>query len=151
MNARPRFMSTGALFLALLSLSGKAISQTASVRFDESVAVYGPEIFPAVRRIRLCGDFRILVAYINGTDLLFVDEVTLAEGDSTFSVVRSYSFVEFNAYEASRLVTEVSCQQRDAETLEITGSGNDGHRNADFEFVLSLSTSTGDYSYSERE
>jgi hypothetical protein len=139
----------GAVFLASLSLSGYAISQTARVTFDESVAVYGPEIFPALRRIQFCGDFRVLVAYINGTDLLFVDEVILAEGDSTFSVVGSYSFVEFNAYETSRFVTDVSCRHRDAETLEITGNGNDGHRNADFEFTLSLNTSTGDYTYSD--
>src|SRR5262245_14631740 len=61
--------------LASVCCSSLAVAQTARVAFEDSVAVYGPEIFPALTQLRLCGNFRVLVAYVNGTDLLFVDEV----------------------------------------------------------------------------
>ena len=126
-----------------------AIAQTSRVAFDESVAVYSAEIFAALTQLRQCGDFRVLVAYVNGTDLLFVDEIVAAEGGSTYRVARSFGFVEFNHYEASRFISNVSCEHREADVLEIKGSGHDGHRNEDFEFTVSLDTRSGAYRYTD--
>jgi len=137
------------LLVASLAVSVPAVSQTARVGFNESVAVYGPEIFPGLTHLHQCGEFRALVAYVNGTDMLFVDEVAPADGDSTLRVVKSFSFVEFNHYEASRSISEVSCLRRDALTLEVTGSGDDGHSNSKFEFMIMLNVSTGEYEYSD--
>lgn len=145
----PAHLAMRSLLFVSFFMSGLAISQTARVGFDESVAIYGPEIFPALAKLQLCGDFRVLVAYINGTELLFVDEVAPAERGSTLRVVRSFGFSEFNHYEASRSISEVSCQRRDATTLEISGSGNDGHSDRDFEFTISLDAETGEYENSE--
>lgn len=135
--------------LASLCCSVSAAGQTASVEFRESVAVYGPEIFPALTRLQRCGNFRVLVAYVNGTDLLFVDEVVPIEGGSTNRVARSFGFVEFNYYEASRSIEQLACREQDAESLEISGSGHDGHDNEDFEFTILLDTRTGEYEYSD--
>jgi uncharacterized protein (TIGR02246 family) len=135
--------------LASIGCTGAAIAQTGSVEFEESVAVYGPGIFPALTQLRLCGDFRVLVAYVNGTDLLFVDEVTPIEGGSTNRVAKSFGFVEFNHYEASTSITGLACREGSAESLEITGTGHDGHENKDFEFRVLLNTRTGEYEYSD--
>lgn len=135
--------------LASVCCSTSVVAQTASVEFEESRAVYGPGIFPALTHVRLCGDFRVLVAYVNGTALLFVDEVGLAEGASTYRVTKSFGFIEFNHYEASRSIMDIACQKRDGESLEITGTGNDGHDNEDFDFKVLLNTRTGDYQYSD--
>jgi hypothetical protein len=134
---------------ASVCCSGLVVAQTARVAFEESRAVYGPEIFPALTHVHLCGDFRVLVAYVNGTDLLFIDEVVPAEGGSTHRVAKSFGFIEFNHYEASRSITDVACQKRDAESLEISGSGHDGHDNKDFDFNVLLNTRTGEYQYSD--
>jgi hypothetical protein len=135
--------------LASVCCSGLVAAQTARVAFEESVAVYGPEIFPALTRLRLCGNFRVLVAYVNGTDLLFVDEVAPIEGGSTNRVAKSFGFVEFNHYEASNSITDIACQKRGAESLEISGRGHDGHENKGFEFKVLLNTRTGEYQYSD--
>ena len=129
--------------------SGLVVAQTARVAFEESVAVYGPEIFPALTQLHLCGNLRVLVAYVNGTDLLFVDEVAPIEGGSTNRVAKSFGFIEFNHYEASRSITDLACQKRDAESLEISGSGHDGHEDKDFEFKVLLNTRTGEYEYAD--
>jgi hypothetical protein len=134
---------------AAVCCSGLVAAQTASVAFEESVAVYGPEIFPALTQLHLCGNFRVLVAYVNGTDLLFVDEVAPIEGGSTKRVVRSFGFVEFNHYEASSSITDLACQKRSAESLEIIGSGHNGHEDEDFDFRVLLDARTGEYEYSD--
>jgi hypothetical protein len=138
-----------AYLLALVCCSGLAVAQTARVAFEESVAVYGPEIFPALTQLHLCGNFRVLVAYVNGTDLLFVDEVAPIEDGSTNRVAKSFGFIEFNHYEASSSIANLACQKLDAESLEISGSGHDGHENKDFEFKVLLNTRTGEYEYSD--
>jgi hypothetical protein len=91
----------------------------------------------------------VLVAYVNGTDLLFVDEVVPIEGGSTTRVAKSFGFVEFNHYEASSSIKELTCRTRDAESLEISGNGHDGHEDRDFEFKVLLDTRTGEYEYSD--
>lgn len=138
-----------AYLLASICCSGLAAAQTPEVAFEDSVAVYGPGIFPALTQLRACGNFRVLVAYVNGTDLLFVDEVEPTAGGSTNRVTKSFGFVEFNHYEASSSIAEVACQLRDAESLEIVGRGHDGHENKDFEFKVLLNTRTGEYGYSD--
>jgi hypothetical protein len=135
--------------LALVCCSSSLLAQPARVAFEESVAVYGREIFPALTQLHLCGDFRLLVAYVNGTDLLFVDEVAPIEDGSTTRVTKSFGFIEFNHYEASRSIKSVACRNHDAGSLEITGSGHDGHENEDFEFAVLLNTQTGEYQYSD--
>ena len=136
-------------FFASVCCSGLVVAQTARVAFEESRAVYGPEIFPALTLVRRCGDFRVLVAYVNGTDLLFVDEVVPAESGSTYRVAKSFGFIEFNHYEASRSIADVACRKRDAESLEISGRGHDGHDNKNFDFTVLLNARTGEYQYSD--
>ena len=134
---------------ASVCYSGLLVAQPARVAFEESVAVYGPEIFPALTQLHLCGNFRVLVAYVNGTDLLFVDEVVPIEDGSTNRVAKNFGFIEFNHYEASSSITDVACQKHDTESLEISGSGHDGHENKDFKFKVLLNTRTGEYQYSD--
>jgi len=134
---------------ALLAPTVVANAQAASVGFKESIAVYGPEIFPALTLVRQCGDFRVLVAYVNGTDLLFVDELVPAAGGSTYRADRSFGFVEFNHYEASRIVNDVACDSQPVGRLRISGTGIDGHFDEEFEFTIVLDTRTGAYEYSD--
>ena len=135
--------------IVLFFLSIPTAAQTARVGFEESIAVYGPEIFPALTLVRLCGDFRLLVAYVNGTDLLFVDKLIPAAGGSTYRVEKSFGFGEFNHYEASRDISAVTCEKRDSGFLEIMGSGTDGHSNREFDFKVLLDTQTGAYQYTD--
>jgi hypothetical protein len=113
----------GLYLVASVCCSGVVVAQTARVAFEESRAVYGPEIFPALTHVHLCGDFRVLVAYVNGTDLLFIDEVEPADAGSTYRVVRSFGLIEFNHYEASRSITDVACQKRDADLWKSAAVG----------------------------
>ena len=106
---------------ASLAMPSALLGQVASVAFEDSVAVYGPDIYPAVTRIRYCEPYRVLVAYINGTDMLFVDELELAENQSTFQILRGVSVIEFNAYEQSAEIRRVTCAVRDGKTLQVTG------------------------------
>jgi hypothetical protein len=51
-----------AYLLATVCCSGLAAAQPSGVAFEDSVAVYGPGIFPALTQLHACGDFRVLVA-----------------------------------------------------------------------------------------
>ena len=56
----------------------------------------------------------------------------------TNRVTKSFGFVEFNHYEASTSIADLTCRQRDAESLQIVGRGHDGHENEDFDFEQTL-------------
>lgn len=142
-------MRSSTFVCVLLAVPALAVGQTAVVEFENSVAVYGPGIFPAITQVRQCGNFRVLVAYVNGTDLLFVDEIAPAENDSTLRVTRNFGFVEFNQYEASRSIRTIACKEPAPGSLQITGSGNDGHDNRNYEFDIMLNTTSGAYRYSD--
>ena len=137
------------LLPVLLAPTVAANAQAASVAFEDSIAVYGPEVFPALTLVRQCDDFRVLVAYVNGTDLLFVDQLVPAEGGSTYRAGTSFGFVEFNHYEASRSVNDIACAFQDTGRLRISGTGFDGHAGENFKFTIVLDTRTGQYRYSD--
>ena len=125
--------------------------QVASVAFDESLAVYGPGIFPAVTRLQICEPYRVLVAYLNGTDMLFVDEMVRSRNQSTYEVSNGISVREFNYYEASAEIEKVSCRIDGEGSLEVFGQAHSFHADRDYTFDMKFSGALDSYSYSESE
>ena len=125
--------------------------QSASVAFEDSYAVYGPNIFPAVTGMRYCEPYRVLIAYINGTDMLFVDRLELANNQSTLRVTRGVSIREFNFYEQSAEILSISCLIDRDELLRVSGRAHSFHANRDFEFSISFGKDTEDYTYESNE
>jgi hypothetical protein len=134
---------------ALVPSTTAAVDASAGSIFEDSVAVYGPWLFPTVKALARCGEYRVLVAYVAGTDMLFLDRLQLTQDNSMFEATDGLSFSEFNAYEASNDIGRVSCRLRGPETLEISGTAESGHLATDskFSFRISVNLKSKSYSY----
>jgi hypothetical protein len=139
------------LGIACLALPGAVLGQAASVAFRDSYAVYGPDIYPAVTQVQYCAPYRILVAYINGTDMLFIDELEPSKSQSTLQVVRGVSIREFNFYEASAEIQGVTCRIADGEALRVSGAAHSFHSDRDFEFSITFDEGLESYTYEANE
>jgi len=126
-------------------------AQPASVEMDEALAKYGPGIFPAVTRMEVCGRFRVLVVHWAGTDMLFVDEVEPALNESTLAVKRGFSIREFNSYEQSTTIRELSCDLQSSRSLRVAGKAHSDHSERDYSFVLEMDPASGKYKYSDTQ
>ena len=133
------------LVTAVLPTTGRA--QIATAELDDGRAVYGPGIFPAITRIQTCENYGVLVAYLHGTDMVFVDEVRPALNGSTLEAVRGFSFLELNAYHASASIERVECELEAPESLNVSGFGYSFHGETEFAFTISLSLRNGSYHY----
>jgi hypothetical protein len=122
--------------------------EEARVDFEEAVAVYGPGIFPAITQLVRCGDYRVLIVYAAGTDLLFMDRLVLANNESTMAATDGLSFAELNYYEASNQIETVSCAEPARGELRITGRAVDGQDDTRFEFSIVVDTVKHSYVYS---
>ncbi len=125
-------------------------SESASVAMDEAIAVYGPGIFPAITRMEICDNFRVMIVYWAGTDMLFVDETSPSEGQSTMAVKRGFSISQFNYYEDSNSIKELSCKKSKA-VLRITGKATSGHTSETYSFRITMDTLSGAYKYSDTQ
>ena len=125
-------------------------SESASVEMDESVAVYGPGIFPAITRMEICGSFRVMIVYWAGTDMLFVDETQPSEDQSTAAGKRGFSIREFNYYEDSNSIVELSCKNA-RHGLLIKGKATSGHTSQTYSFRIVMDTESGRYKYSDTQ
>ncbi|HEX5045551.1 MAG TPA: hypothetical protein VFX89_00390 [Gammaproteobacteria bacterium] len=132
---------------AVLGASAVLADDKAAVEFEEAVAVYGPGIFPAITRLVRCGDYRVLVVYAAGTDLLFLDKLVPADNESTLAATDGLSFAELNYYEASNRIERVSCEKSGPRELRIAGSAFDGQENERFEFSIVVDTVERSYTY----
>jgi hypothetical protein len=148
-----RRMRQVVLALSVLSITAPPAlaGQPASVEMEEAFAKYGPGVFSAVTRMEVCGFFRVMVVYWAGTDMLFVDEIQPSQGESTMSVKRGFSIREFNYYEDSNSITELSCRTPSFAILRITGKVESGHTNMTYSFRIDMDTSTGNYKYSDTQ
>src|ERR1044071_1618534 len=104
--------------------------------FAEAVAADGPGVFPAITQLVRCGDYRVLVVYAAGTDLLFLDKLVLANNESTMAATDGLSFAELNQYEASNQIESVSCAESGRGELRITGRVIDGQDDKHFQFSI---------------
>ena len=134
---------------AMLAAAAVFPDERAAVEFDEAVAVYGPGIFPAITQLVRCGDYRVLVVYAAGTDLLFLDKLVPADNESTLAATDGLSFEELNYYEASNQIESVSCKEAGPRELRITGSALDGQADKRFEFSIVVDTGKRSYAYSD--
>ena len=92
-----------------------------------------------------------MVAYINGTDMLFIDELELTNNQSTFQILRGVSVREFNFYEQSAQIRRVTCRVSNGETLEVSGLAHSFHSNRDFEFSIEFEEGLGGYDFEGTE
>jgi hypothetical protein len=72
-------------------------------------------------------------------------------GASTTSIKRGFSIREFNYYEDSNDITELSCRKPSSEVLQITGKATSGHTNETYSFRIDIDASTGSYKYSDTQ
>jgi hypothetical protein len=139
------------LGIASLALPSVVFGQVASVAFRDSYAVYGPDIYPAVTQVQYCKPYRVLVAYLNGTDMLFIDELGLSKNESTFQISRGVSIREFNFYEQSAEIQRITCRIANGEALQVSGRAHSFHSNRDFEFSITFEQGLGGYKYEADE
>ena len=125
-------------------------SESASVKMDEAVAAYGPGIFPAITQMEFCGRFRVMIVYWAGTDMLFVDLTQPSDGQSTLAVKRGFSIREFNYYEDSNNITQLSCKNA-RDRLYINGRATSGHTSRTYSFRIVMDTKSGKYKYSDTQ
>lgn len=101
--------------------------------------------------MRYCEPYRVLVAYINGTDMLFIDELAPANNQSTLQVLRGMSVREFNVYEQSAEILRISCRIGSDDTLQVTGLAHSFHTDRDFEFSITVEGGLGSYEFERNE
>ena len=123
----------------------------ARVSFEESIAVYSPGIFPAITKLVRCGDYRVLVVYANGTDLLFMDRLVTTQNESTYATEDGMSFSEFNHYEESIEINEVSCRLVEPQKVRITGRAHSAHSEQNFRFILTVDVGNRTHTYEDTQ
>jgi hypothetical protein len=141
--------------LAILTLAAGAVlasssfaDEIASFQFDdEAIAVYGPGIYPAITQVARCGDYRVLVAYGNGTDMLFLDKVVRVDNESTFAATDGFSFKDFNSYEDSNEIESVSCEETAPGRLRIVGRAYSFHSNKRYKFSIVMDAVKHTYTF----
>ena len=116
----------------------------------DEIGDYGPDIFPGITRMEVCGSFRVMVVYGNGTDNLYVDEQEFSSNQVTMVIKRGFSFIEFNAYEASNSITQLSCENA-KDGLHIHGKATSGHSCQTYSFWIVMNTKSGEYKYSDTQ
>ena len=135
----------------LLTVSGLLAREDAHIGFEEAVAVYGPGLYPAITKLIRCGDYRVFVVYGNGTDMLFMDRLVPVRNESTFAAADGTSFREFNSYEQSSQIEDVSCQLLGPARLQITGQAHSFHTKKTFRFTLLVDAAKRSYTYEDTE
>lgn len=139
------------LLLFMFVSSDSLAREEANIAFEEAVAVYSPGLFPAIIKIARCGDYRILVVYGNGTDMLFMDKLAPARNESTLAAEDGISFREFNAYEQSSQIEDVSCKLISPARLRITGKAHSFHSEKSFRFTIVVDTAKRSYTYDDTQ
>jgi hypothetical protein len=116
--------------------------------FENAAAVYGLWLFQATKSIARCGDYRVLVAYAAGSDMLFLDRLLLHDNESTYVAVDGISIRELNYYEMQNSLSAVRCTLRGGSLL-ITGQLLDGMDNdaKPVQFSITYDPTTKRYSY----
>ena len=139
------------LVCSLLAASGLPAREEARIGFEEAVAVYGPGLYPAITKLARCGDYRVFVVYGNGTDMLFMDRLVPVQNESTFAAEDGMSFSEFNSYEQSIQIKEVSCQLLGLARLRITGRAHSFHTEKSFRFTLVVDVAKRSHTYEDTQ
>ena len=147
-----RRMASFVLFAGgLLTTSGLLAREEAHIGFEEAVAVYGPGLYPAITKLVRCGDYRVFVVYANGTDMLFMDRLVPVQNESTFAAEGGMSFSEFNSYEESSQIEDVSCQLLEPARLQITGQAHSFHTGKALRFTLIVDVAKRSYTYADTQ
>ncbi|HEX5048668.1 MAG TPA: hypothetical protein VFX89_16270 [Gammaproteobacteria bacterium] len=132
---------------ACLATADSCAEEKASFQFEEAFALYGPGIFPAITQVARCGDYRVLVVYGNGTDMLFLDKLVRVDNESTFAATDGFSFREFNFYEDSNQIESVSCKEAGPGELRIVGRAYSFHSEKHYDFSIVMDTARQSYTF----
>jgi len=138
--------------LIICVLCSPALAGTISYEALKSYA------FGTIRSVEVCdgpfigeglGEHRIIRAYINGSDMIFIDNVLMTS--SGLEAVNGFSFAEINDDHAGYSIERVKCESKD-KLLEINGfvngSGHDeGKDKIKFEFRILLNPEDGKYEF----
>ena len=135
----------------LLTAPCSLAREEASIDFQEAVAKYGPGLFPAITRLTRCGDYRVFVVYGNGTDMLFMDKLVATQNESTFAAEDGMSFEEFNSYEESTTIRDVSCGLVGPTKLRIVGKAHSFHSDKSFRFTIVVDTARRSHTYADTQ
>lgn len=111
--------------------------------------------FGTIRSVEVCdgpyigeglGEHRMIRAYINGSDMLFIDNVLMKK--SGLEAVKGFSFVELNDDHAEYSIERAKCESK-GDFLEINGFVNgSGHdEKTKFEFRIILNPEDGKYEF----
>ena len=132
-------------------LPALASAQIGSVELNEGLAVYGSGIYPAITKVSVCGEYRVLVAYLHGTDMLFLDRISPVLNGSTYQASEGYSFKEFNFYHASFFIENIKCTIEFDGSLKIYGEASSGHSDEHFIFTILMDLQTRTYEYADSQ
>jgi hypothetical protein len=139
------------LVCGLLTASSLLAREEARIGFEEAVAVYGPGLYPAITKLARCEDYRVFVVHGNGTDMLFMDRLVPVQNESTFAAEDGMSFSEFNSYEESIQIKDVSCQLLGPARLQITGQAHSFHTEKTFRFTLVVDVAKRSHTYQDTQ
>jgi hypothetical protein len=118
---------------------------------DDSIGAYGPWIFQTLTSLARCGDYRVLVVRMAGTDMLYLDRLSLISNNSMYEAVDGRSFSEFDDYEASNDIETVRCRVLRSGDILIVGRATSGHTNRAFHFRIALRPGEKSYRYWDDE
>ena len=112
----------------------------------ESFLEFGPWVFAAnPKLVARCDGYQVLVVYANGTDMLFLDESTVAASE------RGMSFGEFNFYHAAYDIEAVSCEVLSPDRVQVSGTASNHHDDSIFQFRIIVDAAGRSYTYQDTQ
>ena len=142
------------LIVLILLFTGNVFSLGRIVSYEEMQA----NLFGSIQSIETCGswnldesfgEFRFTKVYYSGQDMLFVDLVTLVNGNSELKVQHGFSFSEINNDHAEIGLDDISCNIITENVIQIDASATNGHSGEKYKVSIVIDAKSKAYEYKD--
>ena len=93
-----------------------------------------------------CGDFRVFVAYLDGTDMLFLDRLVISGAGAAYEAQDGARFGEFDSHDVDYSINHVHCKIVKSTFVQIDGTAEDPE-NQSHTFTILYDTVAKSYNF----
>ena len=117
---------------------------------DRGLGNYSLSLFSTVTLLSRCGDFRVFVAYLDCTDMLFLDRLVPNGAGSAYEARDGAKFKEFDFHDADYSIHRVSCKIVKTTFVRIDGIAEDSEDQS-FTFTILYDTMAKSYKFQHHD